>query len=69
MYFHFSFLESFGLTNPDYYYYLNQSGTYKVDGTNDTQEFGDTLVSFVFHRVQKVSWRWLEQAGLNVETN
>ncbi|XP_071795334.1 unconventional myosin-Ie-like [Asterias amurensis] len=35
--------QSFGLTNPDYYYYLNQSGTYKVDGTNDTQEFGDTL--------------------------
>ncbi|XP_022110259.1 unconventional myosin-Ie-like isoform X1 [Acanthaster planci] len=34
--------ESFGLTNPDYYYYLNQSGTFQVEGTNDAKEFNDT---------------------------
>lgn len=30
---------------PDYYYYLNQSDTYKVDGTDDRSEFSETLVS------------------------
>ncbi|XP_041364734.1 unconventional myosin-Ie-like [Gigantopelta aegis] len=35
--------ENLGLTMPDYYYYLNQSGTYSVDGMNDVQEFQDTL--------------------------
>lgn len=37
-------LESLGLTNPDYYMYLNQSGAYKVDGTDDVQEFKETMV-------------------------
>ncbi|XP_031555305.1 unconventional myosin-Ie-like isoform X2 [Actinia tenebrosa] len=32
----------FGLTDPSYYYYLNQSGTYTVDGTNDSQEYEET---------------------------
>ncbi|KAI8478266.1 Unconventional myosin-Ie, partial [Branchiostoma belcheri] len=32
-----------GLTDPEYYYYLNQSGAYKVDGTDDRQEFQDTM--------------------------
>ncbi|KAL9988183.1 hypothetical protein ACROYT_G002593 [Oculina patagonica] len=31
-----------GLTEPSYYYYLNQSGTYSVDGTNDVQEYEET---------------------------
>ncbi|XP_064620363.1 unconventional myosin-Ie-like isoform X2 [Lineus longissimus] len=31
-----------GLTTPDYYYYLNQSGTYTVDGTDDKKDFKDT---------------------------
>ena len=30
---------------PDYYYYLNQSDTYKVDGTDDRSDFSETLVS------------------------
>lgn len=38
------FTESLGITEPSYYYYLNQSGTYKVDGTNDSQEFQETMV-------------------------
>lgn len=29
---------------PDYYSYLNQSGTYKVDGTDDRKEYQDTMV-------------------------
>ena len=35
-----------GLTEPSYYYYLNQSGTYSVDGTNDVKEYeeNDDLV-------------------------
>jgi len=34
--------EQFGLTQPDYYFYLNQSGCYDVDGVNDVQEYKDT---------------------------
>jgi len=34
--------ETLGLVTPDYYFYLNQSGCYDVDGTNDAQEFRDT---------------------------
>ncbi|XP_054836213.1 unconventional myosin-If [Eublepharis macularius] len=32
-----------GLMNPDYYYYLSQSETYKVDGTDDKSEFQETM--------------------------
>lgn len=39
-------LESLGIAEPSYYFYLNQSGTYKVDGTNDVKEFQDTMVRF-----------------------
>lgn len=35
--------ESLGLTNMDYYYYLNQSGTYTVDDMDDTKEFQEVL--------------------------
>jgi len=34
-----------GLTEPSYYYYLNQSGTYSVEGTNDVKEYEETRVS------------------------
>ncbi len=37
--------ESLGIANVDYYWYLNQGGTYTVDGTDDKKEFEDTLVS------------------------
>lgn len=33
---------------PDYYYYLNQSGTYKVDGTNDSKDFQETMVRIYY---------------------
>ncbi|XP_074927205.1 unconventional myosin-Ie-like isoform X1 [Chelonoidis abingdonii] len=35
--------ENLGITSPDYYYYLNQSASYKVDDMNDRQEFQETL--------------------------
>ena len=37
--------EGLGIANVDYYWYLNQSGTYTVDGTDDKKEFTDTIVS------------------------
>uniref|UniRef100_A0AAZ3S0F3 Osteoclast-stimulating factor 1 n=1 Tax=Oncorhynchus tshawytscha TaxID=74940 RepID=A0AAZ3S0F3_ONCTS len=38
--------EALGIMTPDYYYYLNQSGTYKVDGTNDSKDFQETMVPY-----------------------
>lgn len=35
--------EALGIANVEYYWYLNQSGTYTVDGTDDSKEFRDTL--------------------------
>ncbi|XP_072457027.1 unconventional myosin-If isoform X2 [Notamacropus eugenii] len=35
--------QNLGIMTPDYYYYLNQSDTYKVDGTNDLNDFHETL--------------------------
>lgn len=32
-----------GISTPDYFSYLSQSGVYKVDGTNDAHEFQETL--------------------------
>ena len=37
--------ENLGVTTPDYYLYLNQSGTYTVEDVNDKKEFSDTMVS------------------------
>ncbi|KAK3585324.1 hypothetical protein CHS0354_040273 [Potamilus streckersoni] len=35
--------ENMGITDPQYYTYLNQSGTYTVEGTDDVKEYRDTL--------------------------
>uniref|UniRef100_A0AAY4E977 Osteoclast-stimulating factor 1 n=1 Tax=Denticeps clupeoides TaxID=299321 RepID=A0AAY4E977_9TELE len=35
--------ENLGITTPDYYLYLNQSGTYTVEDVNDRKEFADTM--------------------------
>ncbi|KAK6471311.1 unconventional myosin-Ie-like [Huso huso] len=35
--------ENLGIAGPDYYYYLNQSGTYRVEDMNDKQEFSETM--------------------------
>ncbi|GAB6019968.1 Unconventional myosin-Ie [Chamberlinius hualienensis] len=35
--------QQLGISEPAYYWYLNQSSTYKVDGTNDAHDFQETL--------------------------
>lgn len=35
---------SLGITSLDYYSYLNQSGSYKVDDINDKSDFQETVV-------------------------
>ena len=35
--------EQLGIDTPDNYLYLSQSGTYTVDGTNDVEDFKETL--------------------------
>ncbi|XP_036305816.1 unconventional myosin-If isoform X2 [Pipistrellus kuhlii] len=35
--------QNLGLMTPDYYYYLSQSDTYKVDGTDDRSDFSETV--------------------------
>ena len=34
-----------GVTTPDYYSILNQSGSFTVDGIDDVKEFRDTMVN------------------------
>jgi hypothetical protein len=40
------FAEQLGLASPENYAYLSQSGTYTVEGTNDVQEFQETMKGF-----------------------
>ncbi|XP_025897271.1 unconventional myosin-If [Nothoprocta perdicaria] len=35
--------QNLGIMTPDYYYYLNQSDTYQVDGTDDCSDFHETI--------------------------
>ncbi|XP_037310257.1 myosin IEb [Pungitius pungitius] len=35
--------ENLGITTPEYYFYLNQSGTYTVEDINDKKDFADTM--------------------------
>uniref|UniRef100_A0A8C9TLU6 Osteoclast-stimulating factor 1 n=1 Tax=Scleropages formosus TaxID=113540 RepID=A0A8C9TLU6_SCLFO len=37
--------EELGVTTADYYYYLNQSGTYTVEDVSDKREFSETTVT------------------------
>lgn len=36
--------QNLGLTNPDYYYYLNQSDIFTIPGVDDEKAFNETLV-------------------------
>lgn len=47
--------------SPDYYYYLNQSDTYQVEGTDDRSDFHETMVSAWGGGVPKAS---CSRAGL-----
>ncbi|KAB0390766.1 hypothetical protein E2I00_000392, partial [Balaenoptera physalus] len=46
--------QNLGLMTPDYYYYLNQADTYKVDGTDDRSDFSETLVIGIPPNVQQL---------------
>uniref|UniRef100_A0A8C8BLI8 Myosin IF n=1 Tax=Otus sunia TaxID=257818 RepID=A0A8C8BLI8_9STRI len=35
--------QNLGIMSPDYYYYLNQSDTYQVEGTDDRSDFHETV--------------------------
>uniref|UniRef100_A0A8B9UBT1 Myosin IF n=1 Tax=Anas zonorhyncha TaxID=75864 RepID=A0A8B9UBT1_9AVES len=35
--------QNLGIMSPDYYYYLNQSDTYQVEGTDDRNDFHETM--------------------------
>ncbi|XP_016522129.1 myosin IEb isoform X3 [Poecilia formosa] len=37
--------ENLGVTTPDYYFYLNQSGTYTVEDMDDRKDFLDTMAA------------------------
>jgi myosin heavy subunit len=41
-------LEHLGISNVNYYNYLNQSGCFKAEGTDDRQEFSETMVAFTY---------------------
>lgn len=41
------FAEQLGLATPENYAYLSQSGTYTVEGTNDIQEFQETMKGLI----------------------
>ncbi len=51
--------EGLGIANVDYYWYLNQSGTYTVDGTDDKKEFQDTLVRMHMYTIIAVNFESL----------
>uniref|UniRef100_A0A8C2KHD2 Osteoclast-stimulating factor 1 n=1 Tax=Cyprinus carpio TaxID=7962 RepID=A0A8C2KHD2_CYPCA len=40
---------SLGITKLDYYSYLNQSGSYKVDDINDKHDFQETLLLYIMY--------------------
>ena len=44
------FSAEFGLefTRPEFYFYLNQTGVYTVEGTNDADDFNDLRVIVIF---------------------
>ena len=39
----YMFSDQLGITTPEYYFYLNQSGCYTVDDVNDQKDFIETM--------------------------
>ncbi|XP_069832748.1 unconventional myosin-If isoform X2 [Dendropsophus ebraccatus] len=48
--------QNLGIMTPNYYFYLNQSETYKVEGTDDKNDFGETM-----NAMQVIGILWEEQ--------
>ena len=59
-------LDDYGLelTRPEFYYYLNQTGVYTVEGTNDAEDFNDLKVMFfrIDQHNRKSSVKYFKQA-------
>ena len=51
------FLADVGIevTKPETYYYLNQTGVYTVDGTNDTDDYHDLIVTLLLIFYKQIS--------------
>ncbi|CAL4124191.1 unnamed protein product, partial [Meganyctiphanes norvegica] len=45
--------QELGLPSPDKFYFLSQSGVYKVDGTNDAHDFQETLQAMTVMGIQQ----------------
>ena len=56
-----------GIDSPDNYLYLSQSGTYTVDGTNDVEDFKETLKGNIFCLTTNYLYaNWLENVAMSV---
>ncbi|KFQ49369.1 Unconventional myosin-If, partial [Nestor notabilis] len=51
--------QNLGIMSPDYYYYLNQSDTYQVEGTDDRSDFHETM-----NAMQVIGIRGEDVAGI-----
>lgn len=51
------FLADVGIevTKPETYYYLNQTGVYTVDGTNDIDDYHDLIVTLLLIFYKQIS--------------
>lgn len=57
---------SLGITSLDYYTYLNQSGSYKVDDINDKSDFQETMVGLCALAIQGLGCTvWLDLGFLH----
>ena len=44
----------FEFARPEFYFYLNQTGVYTVDGTNDAQDYNCLRVKIIVIRIFKI---------------
>lgn len=59
------FAEQLGLATPENYAYLSQSGTYTVEGTNDIQEFQETMKGLIQNQFNKLSRKRMKRENIN----
>lgn len=44
----------FEFARPEFYFYLNQTGVYTVDGTNDAEDYNSLRVKIIVIRTFKI---------------
>lgn len=60
-------MEQLGISTPDYYKYLNQSGCYEVDGMDDAKEFVDTTNAMaVMGMTPEMQWEVLKLVAITM---